>query len=104
MAEARAVLPSPLVQGEDEAITYTLATTAWGSSPSAVVVQAYDVTDGGYVDVSGEVLSGSAAVVGDVITLPVLLGLAAGRVYRVEVRFTAGGNVFECWLELRGER
>jgi hypothetical protein len=81
-------------QGADEQIVYSLTTTNWGSSPTNVTVKAYDLTDSN-TDVTSTVLSGSASVSGDVITLPTLKSLTAGRIYQVEVLFTAGGSIFE---------
>ena len=45
--DIRKVKESPLVQGVDERIAYTLTTTPWGSSPSSpsVVVKDEDGTD-----------------------------------------------------------
>lgn len=76
------------VMGEDEAITFTLTTTNWGSSPTSpsMVVK---TSEG--ADVTATVTSGSASVSGDVITLPKISGLTAGTLYRVEVKFTTGG-------------
>ena len=85
MSETRVVQESPLEQGIDEQITYNLTTTPWGSSPTAVTVKAYDITDGAYADVTSTVLSGEASVSGDVITLPSLESLTAGKRYRVEI-------------------
>lgn len=81
-------------QGADEEIVYTLTTTNWGTSPSSVTVKAYDLSNAS-ADVSTTVLSGSASVSGDVITLPTVKSLTAGRIYQIEVKFTAGGSVFE---------
>ena len=103
MSVARQVQESPLVQGEDEAITYTLTTTPWGSSPSSSAVKAYDITDGGETDVSGTVLNGSPSEVGDVITLPSVESLTAGKRYRIDVKFTAGGNTLEAYAIIEAE-
>jgi hypothetical protein len=103
MAEIREVQESPLVMGQDEKLTFTLTVTPWGSSPSSVSVKVFDVTDGGYTDVSSTVLNGSPAVDGDVITLPSVEDLVAGHVYRLEILFMSGGNTFECYAVVRGE-
>jgi hypothetical protein len=104
MSEIREAAESPLVQGVDEQIIYTLTTTAWGSSPGTITVAAFDVTGGGETDVSATVLSGTASAVGDVITLKKLKSLTAGKVYRVEVKFTCGSNVFECYFIVEAEK
>lgn len=82
-------------QGVDEEIPYAIDTTNWGSNPGSVAVKAYDVTDDGYEDVTSTVLSGAVDVDGNVITLPILKSLTDLHVYRVEIKFTADGIVFE---------
>jgi hypothetical protein len=69
-----------------------------------VVVKAFDITAGAYTEVTATVLNGAAAISGDVITLPRLSALETGKVYRVEVQFNAGGNTFECFFEVEGQR
>jgi len=90
-------------QGEDEEIAYTLDTSNWGGSPSAITVTAYDVTDE-YEDVTATVLSGSASTAGDVITLPVVKSLTRGHLYQVHVKFTTGGQVMEAVVPIQGQR
>ena len=92
-----------LKQGADEQIAYTLTTTPWGTSPSSVSVTAYDKSNE-YADVSSTVLSGSASATNDVITTPVVKSLTAGNDYRIEIKFTTGGNVMECYFELEARR
>jgi hypothetical protein len=104
MPEARAVQENPLVQGQDEKLTYTLTVTPWGSDPVNAVVTAYDVTWGEYTDVSETVLNGMAAVAGDVITLPSVENLTAGHNYRIEILWQSSGNTFECFVDIKGER
>jgi len=95
-----AVKESPVEQGRDEQISYTLTTTPWGSTPTSVLVTAYDAMES-FKDVSSTVLSGSPGVIGDVITLPVLKSLTMGHNYRVEIKFTTGGNIEETHVEVR---
>ena len=90
-------------QGNDESIVYTLTTTSWGSSPTSVEVKAYDITGGNRTDVSDTVLTGSASTADDVITLPAVGGLTANHMYRIEVKFTSGGNVYEPYFEIEAE-
>lgn len=95
---------SPVVQGVDEEIVYTLTTTEWGSSPSSASIKVFDVTSTPRTDVTSTVMpSGSASIAGDVITFPILKSLVIGHVYRIEVKFNAVGNVFEAWGEVRAE-
>ncbi len=94
----REIAEGPQPQGVDEIIVYTLTTTPWGSSPSASAVVVFDVTDGARSDVTSTVMpTGSPSEAGDIITLPALKLLTAGKQYRVEILFTAGGNVFEAF-------
>ena len=102
-AISREVVEGLQRQGEDEQIVYTITTTPWGSDPSNVVVVVTDESDDSEV-VTDDVTSGSASVSGDVITTPIIQALTAKHLYRVEVKFTCGGNVFECYFRLQGER
>ena len=97
----REIIESPIYQGADEYQARTLTTTPWGSAPTAVAVVVKD-SDG--TDVSGTTLTGVPAVVGDVITLPALHSLTAGMEYRMEVKFTSGGNIHECWARVVGQK
>jgi hypothetical protein len=99
----RQVKEGLLHQGEDEQIAYQITTTPWGSSPTSVAVVAKDVS-ANYADVSATVLSGTASATGDVITLPLLKSLTRDHIYRIEVKFTCSGNVFECYVLVLGER
>jgi len=103
MSVIRQVVESPLVQGVDENIIYSIRTTQWGSSPSNVDVKVYDITAGDYTDVTTTVVTGVAGVVGDVITLPKIGSLTAVRVYKVEVYFESGSQDFECYLIIQAE-
>ena len=98
-----AVKESPLEQGRDEERVYALTTTPWGSTPTNVLVTAYDAS-ASFRDVSSTVLSGLPSVTGDVITLPVLKSLTMGSIYRVEIMFTTGGNIEETHVEIYGIR
>ena len=90
-------------QGSDEELSYTLETTRWGTNPSQVVVKIYDISSGARVDVSLTKLSGTPSVVNDVITLPIIKALEPYHNYRVEIKFSAQGNVFEAYFDLFGE-
>jgi len=98
----RRIRESPIHQGEDEQLAYTLTIpTSWGADPSSPVVTIKDV-DG--EDVTSDYTSGSASASGAVITTPTILDLVDKVQYRLEVRFTvSGGNVEEAWGDLRGE-
>jgi hypothetical protein len=100
---SRQTIERNLVQGADEQIIWSLTTTPWGSSPTSVTVVAKDIDDD-YNPVSDTVLSGSASVSGDVITLPTLKSLTAGKRYRIEVKFTVDGQILEAWFLITGQR
>jgi len=105
----RAIRESPVSQGEDEIITYTLTTTPWGSSPTAVTVVVFDVTGAistvDWDNVTSTVMPvNSPSVVGDVITLSPLKLLIDAHIYRLEIRFTCSSNQFETYgLVIGGE-
>ena len=81
-------------QGEDEKIAYRLTTTPWGSDPTNVSVAFYDVTNGARID-SGSNLTGAVSVSGDIIVCPIVENLIPNRRYRLEIKFSSGGNTFE---------
>ncbi len=100
----RRVKESPLHQGVDEQVAYALTTTPWGSSPGSVSVKLFSLdSTGAKTDVSSTKLTGSPSVDGDVITTPLVISLAAGTDYRMEIKFTCSGNVFEAWAVIKGE-
>ena len=103
MSAIREVKEGKQYQGVDEYIAYNITTTPWGSTPTSVAVKAFLMGNPGTkgTDVTATVLTGSASVTGDIITLPALSALTLGRVYRVEVKFTCSGNIFEAffWVE-----
>ena len=103
----RRIKESPITQGEDEAIQYTLTTTPWGSNPTAVSVSVFDATDADstddWDDVTASVMPvNSPSVVGNVITLSPLRNLTDTHVYRIEIRFTCGSNTFETYALIIG--
>jgi hypothetical protein len=91
------------VQGEDEEIAYAFDVGNWGSNPSDVVVSAEVWSGGMWSDVSEDVLEGSVEVEGNVITLPVVKNLVAGKAYRIYFMFTSGGMVYEPYLTIHTE-
>lgn len=95
----RQIEQSPIYQGEDEAVYYTLDTADWGGSPSSVSV----VVKLAGEDVSGDILTGSPSVADDVITMPKVANVTNGSHYRLEIKFTTLSNVVEAWSELIGQ-
>lgn len=99
----RQVKEGRLRQGVDERIAYNLTTTPWCSSPGTITVKLYDVTTGAKTDVSSTMLAGTASATGDVISTPLVTGLTAGSLYRMEIKFVSVGNTFEAYAEIQGE-
>lgn len=97
----REIKESPLTQGVDERIAYTLTTTPWGSSPGTLVCVLKTVP--GLVDVTASKMIGGATASGDIITSPIVYGLVSGQQYRLEFKFTCSGNVFEAYAIINGE-
>jgi hypothetical protein len=95
------VVQSPVVQSPDEVVTYALTTTEIGSSPTSPAVAAKDLTDN--QTVTAQVLTGSASVSGDIITLPTVGGLIVGHLYRIDIQFTisGAGGPFERQLRIK---
>jgi len=103
MSVIREVQEGRQEQGMEERVAYTIATTPWGPVPTGVVVKAYDTINLG-VDVSATVLDGTPVVSGDNIQTPTVQALTLGHTYRIEVKFTSGGNVFEFFFMMKCER
>ena len=105
MTAKREIKEGQQPHGADESIVYTLTTTPWGSSPGTISAKVFSIaSSGARTDVTATVMpSGSASAVGDVISLPAITGLTAGTLYRVEVKFTCSGNVFEAYAYIKGE-
>jgi hypothetical protein len=94
----REVVEGPQIQGEDEEIVWTLDITNWGSSPTDISVV---VKNEAGTDVTSSVTTGSPYAASSVyINLPTIHSLTAGVQYRVEVKFTANGQVFEAFFIL----
>lgn len=105
MTVKREVIESPMAQGENEVITYTIDVTPWGNSPTDISVIAYEMDGTDKTDVTEDVMpTGGPTVDENIITLPPLLGLIAGTRYRIEVLFTCSGNVFETFCIINAEQ
>lgn len=96
-ADNREVAEGKLHQGVDESIAYTLDVSAVGSSPSSIAVVVKDVTAGTVVTSTVMPVNVPTAA-GDVITLSPLKLLTAGKLYRVEVKYTVSGNILESYF------
>lgn len=102
MPVSREVVESPLYQGADEQIIYTLTTTPWGSTPTSPALVVKDVSDDN-TDVTATVTTGSFSTAGDVLTLPTIKSLTAGSRYRADIKFTAGGSIWDPYFIINAE-
>lgn len=100
----REAVESPLRQGVDEIVAYSITTTPWGSTPTSISVVVKDVTNS-YQDVTSVVMpTNSPTANGDVITLSPLKLLTLGHTYRVEVLFTTGSNTWEPYFIVEAQK
>jgi len=97
----REVVEGPQIQGEDERIVWTLDISPWGSSPSSVSVVIKDEAGNNVTATKSTGLPVVASAT--LINCPVIHSLTAGSQYRVEVKFTASGQVFEAFFILIAE-
>ena len=104
MSKIREIKEGMQYQGADETIVYSLTTTPWGSTPSSTAAAIFTVVGDTYTNLTTTCMTGATSVTGDIITLPSIHTLAAGTQYRVEVLFTASGNIFEAVAMIKAER
>lgn len=97
MTATRKFKNTPIDQGEDEIVAYTVDTSVWPGTgdPGTITVVIKD-RDG--TDQTATNLSGSASNSGDVITTPVVTGLkTGGSPYQLEVQWVKQSNTLEAW-------
>jgi len=101
----REIIESPLYQGQDEQIIYRLTTTPWGSTPTNVDCSIYIISGSTYTEYSSVLFGATTATVsGDIITTPTVKSLTNGTDYRLEIKFTCSGSIFEPFANIRGQR
>lgn len=93
---------SPEQQRPDERIAYAVTIDATYPTPSSPACVLYARTNGVETDVSATKLSGTATIVGQVFTSPLVISLIAGTTYRLEFQFVSSGNTFEPYLIISG--
>jgi hypothetical protein len=92
MASVREIVEGVQEQGEAEEIVYTFdAANIVGGAPSTPSVVVLD-EDNDFEDVTADTTTGTASVMGTVITSPTIHSLTAEHTYRVEISFTIGGQ------------
>ena len=90
-------------QTSTEVLIYRITTTNWISSPTSPSVAAFDEESG--ADVTSTVFpTNTPSASGDIITLSPLRALTKGRVYRIEVAFTVGSSIYECYFRVLCEQ
>ena len=87
-------------QSADEQLAYSITTTNWVNNPTSPVVVAYNEQNNENVT-STVFPTNSPSVSGDVISLSLLKSLNKGSSYRIEVKFTVGSNVYECFFRVK---
>jgi len=103
MADILEVAEGLQYQTSDEKQAYQITTTNWASDPTSTSVTAY--IDSTNVDVTSTVFpTNSPSETGDVISLSLLQGLTRGTLYRIEVQFTVGSSVYECYFKVMCSR
>lgn len=96
---------SPVAQSEYEDTRWRV--DLWGgSAPSAPTATIQEITapDTYGADLSATLMHGSAFADGDAVYTPFVWHLVAGKEYRINVRFTASGNVRERWFRVRARK
>ena len=102
---SREIVESPVEQGEDEVVAYSITTTPWGSGTlSATSVTLWDVTERTWVDKSSTMLSGSVSSTSNTMTSKQVTGLVAGRTYRLEFLFDIDSNTFQAYMIIEATR
>lgn len=100
MAHIIEVAEGTQYQTSDEMLAYQITTTNWVSDPTSPTVVAYDESVD--EDVTSTVYSpNSPSATGDVITLSLLKDLTVDHSYRIEVKFTVGSNIWECFFRVK---
>jgi hypothetical protein len=96
---------SPVVQSEYEDTRWRVDLWA-GAAPSAPTCTIHEITgpDTYGADLASTLMHGSAYADGDTIYTPFVFDLTAGKEYRINVRFTSGGNTRERWLRVRARK
>ncbi len=89
-------------QSADEQLIYTITTTNWASTPTTPVVAAY--VEPSLTDVTTTVFpTNTPTVASNTISLSPLKSLVKGFTYRIEVKFTAAGSIWECFFRVKCE-
>lgn len=99
---SREVLDGLQFQGVDESVLYSVDTLPWGGSPTGVSHDVFDEEDYA-TSLKSLLMPGSPTVATNVINLPALSGLSAGKIYRVFIDFTIAGSGLQGYFRVQGE-
>jgi len=100
MTTIRAVRENQRPQGTAEEIAYYVDTAPWGGYDSNM---ATTILGPNGDDVSLVHLSGVTSEVGGVITTPLVKLLSPGHMYRLQILWKKGANIFQAYCDLVGE-
>ena len=99
----REILDGIQTLGSNESALFSIDTAPWGGSPSGPTHDIFDEED--YTtSLKTANMDGTPTLATDVINLPALHSLVAGKIYRVFVQFTSAGNVLEGYFRVKAER
>lgn len=98
----REVIGSPVEQGVDESIRYTIDVSRVGVAPTNPSCLIKDLSDSS-TDVTGDVATGTPSVVGSIIYTPYIADLVDKHVYRVEVLYELGNNLIENYFVIHAK-
>lgn len=105
MATTREAIESPVIQGAGESLPYQFTTTPWASGPVSATAALWDITDSDNETlITGTNLSGSVAILGDVIITPRVFGLTLHGKYRLQIAFVdLSANTWEAYALINCE-
>ncbi len=101
MAIRRQFVNSPILQGVDEKVAYTIDTSRWPGT-GAVTGVVVKMKDSAGADAAAK-LSGAASVSVDTITTPLVIDMVDGDRFRIEVLWIKSGNTWEGFGFIDGE-
>jgi len=99
MTDIRRATNSPQQIGADEEIPFWVDTSDWPGTgdPTSVNVELKKYPD---LSDASALLQGTSSVNGNIITCERIVGADAGAMYRLEVKWTKGGAVQECYIDI----
>ena len=96
----RSVVESPVHQGIDEGVPYQVTVTPWGAAPTTCTVSVEERVVGVWTNMTTAYTTGSAGVLGDVITSPVIMNGSEGHTTRLMYHFLLAGTTESCYCDI----